>query len=88
MVRDYLFSLRGGAFMLATWTGFGACIAPEPAELTLGRLWADAAQTMPIRTLPPEVPALRCVMVWIGTAGCPAAPPLPEKPEHPAVPTS
>jgi hypothetical protein len=92
MVRDYLFSLCGGAFMLATWTGFGAYIAPEPAEVKLGRLWAGAAQSIPARTLPPEVPAIRCVMMWVGTAApeiwCPAVPPLPDEQAPPAVPTS
>jgi hypothetical protein len=92
VVRDLLVSL---AAAMALW---GSCFVlaylcfPEPAEHKLGRLWTEAAQTMPVRTLPPEVPAIRCVMMWVGTAGpelwCPAAPPLPEKPEQPAVPTS
>jgi hypothetical protein len=67
-------------------------LTPEPAEVKLGRLWAGAARSIPIRTLPPEVKALRCMMVWLGTAGpeiwCPAAPPLPEEQAPPAVPTS
>jgi hypothetical protein len=92
MVRDYLFSLCGGVLMLATWTGFGAYIAPEPAEMKLARIRAGVDWSMPVRTLPPEVKALRCVMLWIGTAGpelwCPAAPPLPEEQAPPAVPTS
>jgi hypothetical protein len=92
MVRDYLYSLCGGALMVATSGGFGWFITPKPAETKLGRLWADAARTTPVRTLPPEVKALRCMMEWIGTAGpeiwCPAAPPLPEEQAPPAVPTS
>jgi hypothetical protein len=55
--------------MIATWGGFGWSITPEPAEMKLGRLWAGAAQSIPVRTVPPEVKALRCMMVWIGTAG-------------------
>jgi hypothetical protein len=92
MVRDYLFSLCGSAFMLATWTGFGAYIAPEPAELKLARIRAGLDWSMPVRTLPPEVKALRCMMVWIGTAGpelwCPAVLPSPDEQEPPAAPTS
>jgi hypothetical protein len=92
MVREYLYSLCGGALMGATWSGFGWFVAPEPAEHKLGQLWAGVAQTIPVRTLPPEVPAIRCVMMWVGTAGpeiwCPAAPPLPEDQVPAAVPTS
>jgi hypothetical protein len=92
MVRDYLFSLCGSALMLATWTGFGAYIAPEPAELKLARIRAGVDWSMPVRTLPPEVKALRCVMLWIGAAGpelwCPAALPSPDEQEPPAAPTS
>jgi hypothetical protein len=92
MVRDYLFSLCGSALMVATWTGFGAYIAPGPAELKLARIRAGVDWSMPLRTLPSEIKALRCVMLWIGTAGpelwCPAAPPFPDEQEPPAVPTS
>jgi hypothetical protein len=92
MVREYLYSLCGGALMGATWSGFGWFVAPEPAEHKLGQLWAGVAQTIPVRTLPPEVPAIRCVMMWVSTAGpeiwCPAAPPLPEDQVPAAVPTS
>jgi hypothetical protein len=92
MVRDYLFSLCGGALMVATWGGFGWSITPEPAEMELARIRAGLDWSMPVRTLPPEVKALRCMMVWIGTAGpelwCPAAPPLLEEQAPPAVPTS
>jgi hypothetical protein len=67
-------------------------IAPEPPDLKLARIRAGLDLSMPGRTLPPEVKALRCMMVWIGTAGpeiwCPAAPPLPEEQAPPAVPTS
>jgi hypothetical protein len=92
MVRDYLYSLCGGALMLATWTGFGAYIAPEPAEVKLARIRAGVDWSMPVRTLPPGVPAIRCMMVWIGTAApelwCPAAPPLRAEQAPPAAPTS
>jgi hypothetical protein len=92
MVRDSLYSRCGGALMVATWTGFGAYIAPEPAEMKPGRIWAAAARSIPVRTLPPEVPAIRCVMMWVGTSGpeiwCPAAPPLPEQQEPAAATTS
>jgi hypothetical protein len=78
MVRDYLYSLCGGALMIAASTDFGAYIAPEPAEMKLGWPWAGTPQTIPVRTLPPEVRRSGAWMVWIGTAGpeiwCPAAP--------------
>jgi hypothetical protein len=92
MARDHFIALCSGFVMCTGGFGFGWFITPEPAEMKLGRLWAGAAQSIPVRTLPPEVKALRCVMVWIGTAGpeiwCPAAPPLPEEQAPPAVPTS
>jgi hypothetical protein len=47
MVRDYLYSLCGGALMLATWTGFGAYIAPEPAEVKLARIRAGVDWSHP-----------------------------------------
>jgi hypothetical protein len=75
--------------MVATWGGFGWSITPEPAEMELARIRAGLDWSMPVRT---EVKALRCMMVWIGTAGpelwCPAAPPLLEEQAPLAVPTS
>jgi hypothetical protein len=92
MVREDFIAWGAGLAMSAGGFGFGWFITPEPAEMKLGRLWAGAAQSIPVRTLPPEVPALRCIMMWVGTAGpeiwCPAAPPLPEEPARPAIPTS
>jgi hypothetical protein len=91
MVRDHLFSLCGGALMLATWTGFGWSITPEPAEMKLARIRASLDWSIPVRTLPPEVKAGSCVLMWIGAAGaemwCPL-PPRPEPEQAPAVPTS
>ena len=92
MVRDWLITLCGGALMVATWAAFGWFIVPEPAELKLARTTASVDWSIPLRTLPPEVKALRCIRMWVGTAGpevwCPAAPPLPEDQAPPAVPTS
>jgi hypothetical protein len=92
MVRDLLVSLGSAVALWGSSFTFAYLCFPEPAEHKLGRLWAGAAQSIPVRTLPPEVPALRCIMMWIGTAGpelwCPAAPPLPEEQAPPAVPTS
>jgi hypothetical protein len=80
MVRECVVALCCGAVMSSGGFGFGWFIIPEPAELKLRRILV-------------EVPALRCIMMWVGTAGpeiwCPAVPPLPEEPEQqPAVPTS
>jgi hypothetical protein len=93
MVRDYLVSLGAGSLMVAMWSTCGWLLAPEPAELRLARIQAAAlSQSVPVRTLPPEVNAIRCMMVWIGTAGpelwCPAAPPRPRDQAPAAVPTS
>jgi hypothetical protein len=90
MVRDYLFSLCGGAFMLATWTGFGTYITPEPAEMKLARIRAGVDWSIPVRTLPPEVKARSCILMWIGAAGVEMWCPMPRRPEQapPAVPTS
>jgi hypothetical protein len=92
MVRDDFISLCCGLAISAGGFGFGWFITPETAELKLARVRASVDWSMPVRTLPPEVKALRCVMLWIGTAGpelwCPAVPALPEEPEQPAVPTS
>jgi hypothetical protein len=92
MVRDHFISLCGGALMVGTWAGFGLFITPEPAELKLARARAGVDLSVPVRTLPPEVKALRCIMMWVGAAGpeiwCPAAPPLPKEQAPPAIPTS
>jgi hypothetical protein len=92
MVRDILVSLASSAALSGTSFAFAYLCFPEPAEVKLGRLWAGAAQPIPVRLLPPEVKAIRCVMMWVGTAGpeiwCPAAPPLPEEQARPAIPTS
>jgi hypothetical protein len=66
----------------------------EPAEMKLARIRASLDLSMPIRTLPPEVKALKCMIVWVGGPGgepemwCPAARLLPEEQAPPAVPTS
>ena len=74
--------------------GFGSFITPESAEVRLARIRGGVDYTISVRTLPPNVKALRCMMMWVGGPGgepelwCPAAPPLPEDQAPPAVPTS
>jgi hypothetical protein len=91
MVRDWFMTLCGGALMVATWSGFGAYIAPEPAELKLARIMAGLDRSIR-RTLPPDTKIVKCVMVWVGGPGGEPelwCPPVPlEEPELPAVPTS
>jgi hypothetical protein len=43
---------------------FGWFITPEPAELKLARIRAGVDFSIPV--LPPEVKALRCVLMWVG----------------------
>jgi hypothetical protein len=84
------------AFIMCTGGfGFGWSITPEPAEVKLARIWAGVDLSIPIRTLPPNTKAVRCMLVWVGGPGgdpemwCPAVPPLPEDDQAPpAISTS
>lgn len=91
MIRDEFIALCAGSLMVATWTSFGCFIAPEPGESKLAKIRLEPS-TIPRRTLPPEVKAIRCMMVWVGQSEpelwCPAAPPLPEDQAPDALPTS
>jgi hypothetical protein len=94
MAREHFIVLCAGLVVGTGGFGFGWFIAPEPAEVKLARIWAGLDYAIPVRTLPPYVKALRCMLVWIGGPGgapemwCPAVPPLPEEQAPPAVPTS
>ena len=93
MVRGDFIALGAGCFMFTGGVGFGSFITPEPAEVRLARIRGGVDYTMSVPTLPPNVKALRCMMMWVGGPGgepelwCPAAPPLPEDQTPPAVPT-
>jgi hypothetical protein len=96
MARQDFIALCSGALMFTGGFGFGWFTTPEPADVELARIRADLPLSIPIRTLPPDVKALRCMMMWVGAAGgdpemwCPAAPPLLENEDQapPAIPTS
>ena len=94
MVREHFIALCAGLVMGTGGFGFGWITFPETAELKLARIRAGVDFSIPIRTLPPEVKALRCVLMWVGERGrkpemwCPAAPPFPEDQAPSAVPTS
>ena len=94
MARQAFVALCAGSFVFASGLGFGWFITPETAEVKLARIWAGVDLSIPIRTLPPDVKALRCVLMWIGGPGgepemwCPPVPPLPGDQAPPAVPTS
>ena len=94
MARDDFIALCCGMLMSAGGFGFGWFTPPDSAEFKLAKIRAGLDLSIPIRALPPNVKALRCMLVWVGGPGgepemwCPAAPPLPEEPVPPAGPTS
>jgi hypothetical protein len=69
MVRKDLIALGAGCFMFTGGVGFSSFIAPEPAEVRLARIRGGVDYTMSVRTLPPDVKALRCMMMWVGGPG-------------------
>jgi hypothetical protein len=87
MVRDDFIALCAGSFMFAG--GFGWFGAPETGEFKLAKIRSGLNLSIPIRTLPPESKAVRCMMVWVGGPGsapelwCPPRPPLPEEQASP-----
>jgi hypothetical protein len=93
MAREDLIALCAGSFIFAGGFGLGWFTTPESAEFKLARIRAGLNYSIPIRTLPPAIKAIGCMMMWVGGPGgepepwCPAAP-LPEERAPPAVPTS
>jgi hypothetical protein len=94
MAREDLIGLFSGPVMSTGGFGFGWFITPETAEIKPARIWAGVDLWIPIRTLPLNTKAVRCMLVRVGGPSsepelwCPAAPPLPEEQAPPAVPTS
>jgi hypothetical protein len=92
MAREDLIALCAGSFIFAGGFGLG-WFTPESAEFKLARIRAGLNYSIPIRTLPPSIKAIGCMMMWVGGPGgepklwCPAAR-LPEEQAPPAVPTS
>jgi hypothetical protein len=92
MARDDFIALCSGFLMCTGGFGCGWFITPEPAELKLAKIRAGLDLSIPIRTRPPDIKIIDCVLMWVGGPGgepeirCP--PVRREERPPPAIPTS